>query len=375
MLGRRCTALILAASPGDRMRSSSPQALHELCGRPMLQYAIESLESVQPERIVVVLGDGADRVAKALSGRATDLRLMIAEQHTGRGSAHAALVGLDSLAESAAGDVCVGGGVNDYDDDPDVIVLPGNLPLLHPELVAELVAAHRAEGAAATVLASPPGAGAGFGHLVPGNDPALVQRVVPATTSLADPWLSHLGVTVVRMSLLAPALRRVRPDPVTGEFDFDGMVEVLDNAGHQVRVFQTDDRDAAQPVDDRVQLAAVEATLRRRINRHWMSQGVTMVDPERTYVDATVTLSADVTVLPGSVLQASTVIGPRAEIGPDTHLVDCAVGSDAIVSKTVGRDAEVGEAARVGPFAVLEPGSHVAPATVTGPFHHGVATD
>jgi bifunctional UDP-N-acetylglucosamine pyrophosphorylase / glucosamine-1-phosphate N-acetyltransferase len=124
----------------------------------------------------------------------------------------------------------------------------------------------------------------------------------------------------------------------------------------------------AAGVNDRAQLATAEAELRDRTNERWMRRGVTMLDPERTYIDATVELAPDVTLFPGTLLQGRTVIATGADIGPDTRLVDCVVGEEAIVEHTVGRQAEIGAQARVGPFAVLPPGTQVAPGTVTGPF-------
>ena len=100
-----------------------------------------------------------------------------------------------------------------------------------------------------------------------------------------------------------------------------------------------------------------------------------MLDPERTYVDATVQVGGDVTLFPGTLLQGRCVIGAGAEIGPDTRLVDCIVGADAVVAQTAGRDAEVGAGAVVGPFAALEPGSSVAAGTRTGPFYTATIGD
>jgi bifunctional UDP-N-acetylglucosamine pyrophosphorylase/glucosamine-1-phosphate N-acetyltransferase len=136
-----------------------------------------------------------------------------------------------------------------------------------------------------------------------------------------------------------------------------------------VLAFVAEDPRTCMGVNDRVQLAAAEAELRRRTNERWLRQGVTMIDPERTYLDTTVRLAPDVTLFPGVILQGATVVGERAEIGPDTRLVDCTVGADAVVASTAGVDAEVGVGARVGPFAVLEPGSSIAAGAVTGPFY------
>jgi bifunctional UDP-N-acetylglucosamine pyrophosphorylase/glucosamine-1-phosphate N-acetyltransferase len=124
-------------------------------------------------------------------------------------------------------------------------------------------------------------------------------------------------------------------------------------------------------VNDRWQLALAERELRARTNRHWLLNGVTMLDPRQTFVDVTVDLGRDVTLFPGTILQGSTVIGPDCEIGPDTRLVDCIVRAGAVVEHTVARDADVGEGARVGPYAYLPPGSVVAAGAVTGPFYTG----
>ena len=128
-------------------------------------------------------------------------------------------------------------------------------------------------------------------------------------------------------------------------------------------------------INDRAQLAVAEAELRDRTNDRWMMNGVTMLDPERTYIDATVELAPDVTLFPGTVLQGRTIVERGAEIGPDSRLVDCVVREGAVVEQTVGRLAEIGAGAIVGPFASLAPGSRVAPGTVTGAFFDGASEE
>jgi bifunctional UDP-N-acetylglucosamine pyrophosphorylase/glucosamine-1-phosphate N-acetyltransferase len=136
-----------------------------------------------------------------------------------------------------------------------------------------------------------------------------------------------------------------------------------------VAAVAVDDAADTQGVNDRLQLASAEAELRRRTNEAWMSRGVTMVDPARTYVDATVELAPDVTLFPGTMLQGRCVVGAGAELGPNTRLVDCLVGAGAVVEHTVGRDADIGDGAVVGPFAALEPGSHIPDGSRTGAFY------
>ena len=322
----------------------------------MVQYIVDAVRGLDPQRIVVVAGEGADRVEKRLAETVADPRLVVAEQRSMRGTADSALLGLEAFAD-------------DFGED-DLLVVPGNLPLLRAETVEALLAAHQASGRAVTVLGADTPADDDAGHLVAGRDPGSVDRIAGPDELVLDPWLSATGVMVVRRSLLAPAIRRARPDAVTGAVALHSVVEVLTGAGHHGGVHELEDVTEAQPVLDRVQLASAEAAIRRRTNEHWMRRGVTMVDPDRTYVDTTVRLAPDVTLFPGTMLQGATAIGAGAEIGPDTRLADCAVGASARVEKTMGREAEIGEGAQVGPFAVLDPGSHVAAGVATGPFHH-----
>ena len=131
----------------------------------------------------------------------------------------------------------------------------------------------------------------------------------------------------------------------------------------------------AAGVNDRAQLAIAEAELRDRTNERWMRRGVTMLDPEHTYVDASVQLGTDVTLFPGTILQGRTIIGDHAEIGPNARLIDCVVGEGAIVQNSVCRNAEIGDHANVGPFASLEPGAHIAASVTTGAFFVGNPVD
>jgi hypothetical protein len=160
---------------------------------------------------------------------------------------------------------------------------------------------------------------------------------------------------------MAPALRRLRPVGITGEHSLTGIYAVLHDAGYRVESLVTDDPMEAARVNDRAQLAVAEAELRDRINERWMRRGVTMWDPERTYVDASVHLEPDVVLLPGVVLQGDCRVGAGAEVGPDCHLVDTVVGEGATVTKTTAVRAGIGDHARVGPFVSLGPGPRSQP--------------
>ena len=358
MRERGLSALILAAGEGRRMRSSRPKPLHLLCGRAMLLYILDALTDVNMERAVIVVGHAAERVTKKLQEDDRDFAIDFVEQHVQQGTGDAVSVGLTSFPE-------------DDRDDSDVLVLPGDTPLLRAETVAQLVQEHRLSDAACTVLTAIMDDPTGYGRVVRGKDGRVARIVEEVDAEPDEREIREINTSIYcfRRSVLAPALRRVNAENMQGEYYLTDVVGVLYDAGYKVLSVVADDADETQGVNDRNQLAAAEAELRRRTNAHWMELGVTMLDPDRTYVDAAVRLAPDVTLFPGTMLQGSTVVGERAEIGPDTRLVDCIVGDDAVVEQTVARHAEIGSGARVGPFAVLEPGAHIPPGARTGPFY------
>jgi bifunctional UDP-N-acetylglucosamine pyrophosphorylase/glucosamine-1-phosphate N-acetyltransferase len=217
----------------------------------------------------------------------------------------------------------------------------------------------------------------GYGRVVRDKDDRVARIVEQADAFDDELAIDEINTSIYcfRQSVLAPALRRLSPENAQGEYYLTDVVEVLHDAGYPVFSLVADDFRDTQGVNDRVQLAQAEAELRRRTNESWLRRGVTMLDPDRTYIDATVELGTDVTLFPGTMLQGRCVIGEGAELGPDTRLVDCVVGKRSIVEKTIGHDAEVGDDARVGPFAVLEPGSNVTSGGRTGPFYTAHSSD
>jgi bifunctional UDP-N-acetylglucosamine pyrophosphorylase/glucosamine-1-phosphate N-acetyltransferase len=323
----------------------------------MVLHVLDALAELDVARAVVVVGHGAERVTKALLEQAPPgLSIDFVEQHVQRGTGDATSVALTAFPD------------DDTDEAGDIVVLPGDTPLLRAPTLAALVRTHRQADAAATVLTARLPNPTGYGRIVRTKD-ARVARIVEQADATEDELAIdeiNTGSYVFRRGVLAPALRRLSPENAQGEYYLTDVVEVLHGAGYPVTSMVVEDAMEAAGVNDRAQLAIAEAELRDRTNERWMRRGVTMLDPERTYVDATVDLAPDVTLFPGTLLQGQTVISAGSEIGPNTHLVDCTVGARATVTYTVGRSAEVGPDAVVGPFATLQPGTRVAQGAVTG---------
>jgi bifunctional UDP-N-acetylglucosamine pyrophosphorylase / glucosamine-1-phosphate N-acetyltransferase len=353
------SAIILAAGEGTRMRSSRPKPLHLICGRAMVLHVIHALEALQPQRTVLVVGHGAEQVTKKVQHQAPAwANVAFVEQAEQNGTGDAAATGMTALE----GD--------DYEDESTIVVLPGDTPLLEPATLRELVDVHNECGNAATLLTSVMDDPTGYGRVIRKID-GQAARIVEhrdATPEELDVREVCTSVYAFRRDLLGPALRTLNADNSQGEYYLTDVVSVLGAMGHRIGCVQASEHQT-QGVNDRWQLALAERELRSRTNRYWLLSGVTMLDPRQTFVDVTVRIGRDVTLYPGTILQGSTVIGDGCEIGPDTRLDDCAVGSGAVVEHTVGHDAEVGDRAVVGPYAHLPPGSSVAAGKSTGAFY------
>jgi bifunctional UDP-N-acetylglucosamine pyrophosphorylase/glucosamine-1-phosphate N-acetyltransferase len=213
--------------------------------------------------------------------------------------------------------------------------------------------------------------------VVHGKD-GVVSRVVEevdATDEEKAICEVNTSIYCFRRSILAPALRRITPANAQGEYYLTDAISVLSTAGYRVVSLVMGDSMEAAGVNDRAQLAVAEAELRDRINERWMRRGVTMWDPERTYVDAEAELAPDVSLLPGVIIRGHCQIGAGTEIGPNCLLSSTVVGSRAILRDTSAEHARVGDDARVGPFCVLEPGAEVPDGAVIPPHTVVAATE
>ena len=357
------------------MRSARPKPLHLICGRPLVMHVVHSLSAVRPDQIAMVVGHGAERVTRRVLDDAPDwAHMLFAEQAVQRGTGDAALVGLDALDEGAGPTSSLVPGAN-IDDTSTVLVLTGDTPLLRPETIDELVTQHETKGYGATVLvadlADSPGGATGYGRIVRDPKSKRVLRIVEQRDATADERAIteiNTGIFAFRRDLLGPALRHLSPNNSQSEYYLTDVIASLAGMGHQVGAVVADPAETLG-VNDRWQLALAERELRSRINRHWLLNGVTMLDPRQTFVDTGVSIGRDVTLFPGTMLQGRTSIGAGSEIGPQTRLVDTVVGERTVVENTVAREAEIGDDCHVGPFAHLAPESRVARGATTGPFY------
>jgi bifunctional UDP-N-acetylglucosamine pyrophosphorylase/glucosamine-1-phosphate N-acetyltransferase len=338
--------LVMAAGAGTRMRSDIPKVLHTLAGRSMLAHVLHSIAKVAPQHLVVVLGHDRDRITPAVAELAESLgrQIDIAVQDEQHGTGHAVGCGLTALPADFAG---------------TVVVTSGDVPLMDADTLAELIAAHSAATAAATVLTTTLPDPTGYGRVLRTQDREVIGIVEEVDATRSQQAISEVnaGVYAFDIEVLRSALNRLRPHNAQQELYLTDVISIIRQDGLIVRAQHVDDAALVAGINDRVQLSELAAELNRRIVAAHQRAGVTVVDPASTWIDVDVTVGRDTVIQPGTQLLGTTRIGGRCEIGPDTTLTDVAVGEGASVVRTHGSVSAIGDDAVVGPFTYLRPGT------------------
>jgi len=342
--------LVMAAGKGTRMRSSLPKMLHPVCGRAMVAWPILAAREAGAGRVAAIVSPGMDLSAGLLEGVET------VEQPEPDGTGGAIRAALALIEESET-----------------VLVLSGDVPLLSAATIAGLLEAHAASPAAATMLTIELDDPGSYGRVVRAGS-GEVERVVEAKAAGdADPEQLAIreinaGTYVFDAAPLAAALAGLSNDNAQGEYYLPDVFPALREAGHSVAAHLADDPAVTMGINDRADLAAVEAEARRRLLEDHMLAGVTVVDPGSTWVDAGVEIAADARIEPGTSLRGQTRIGAHAVVGPLTTLIDSLVGVKSQVIQSYLVECEVREACSVGPFAYLRPGAVLDAGAKAGTF-------
>jgi bifunctional UDP-N-acetylglucosamine pyrophosphorylase/glucosamine-1-phosphate N-acetyltransferase len=330
-------AIVLAAGQGTRMRSRIPKVLHPLAGRTMLEHVLDALARAGIEHRVVVIGYGAEQVDAAL-----DPRIPTVRQEPQLGTADAVRAGLERVPTSAH----------------QVVVTMGDAPLLPPELFGRLAAAQEEADAAIALLSARLRSPAGYGRVVRGPDGSGVAIVEeseadPATREIDE---VNVGTYCFDATWLRANVGQVPAGP-SGEYYLTDLVAMAVTAGRRVEVVEAPRPELTIGINDRVALAAAEQLMRQAIAEGHMRNGVTIVDPGTTLIDAAVEIGQDARIEAWTILEGRTVIGQDAVIGPNSHLRDSRIGPRTRVWASVVEESVVAEDAEIGPYSHLRPGA------------------
>ncbi|MDA8335657.1 MAG: bifunctional UDP-N-acetylglucosamine diphosphorylase/glucosamine-1-phosphate N-acetyltransferase GlmU [Peptococcaceae bacterium] len=342
-------AVILAAGQGTRMKSALPKVLHPVAGRPMIEYVLDAVRGAGADRVIVVVGYEAGAVEALLTDRVEAVR-----QPEQLGTGHAVL---------QAGPLLTG-----YDG--DILVLCGDTPLVTAEDLLTLVRAHRGAKVAATVLTAELSKPEGYGRIIRdagGGVTGIVEQKDAGPAELAVREVNS-GIYCFAAGALFDALAELTPDNAQGEYYLTDCVRRLKEAGQGVFAVRIPVATRISGINTRVQLARVEALMRREIVERLMLSGVTVPDPSSIFIDAGVRVGRDSVVYPFTFLEGQTVVGERCRIGPGARLVDATLADGVEVQYAVVKGSSLASGVTVGPFAYIRPDCAIGEGVKVGDF-------
>lgn len=341
--------IILAAGEGTRMRSQKPKVLHQVCGENILDYVIEVSKTSGISEIAVIVGFQAELVKESLPPQITTYF-----QKEQLGTGHAVLQALPFF-EALKG---------------NLVVLVGDAPLIQAETLTGLVRAHESGGYAVTVLTAEFDEPTGYGRMIKNRSGELLKIVEEKDANLVEKQIKEInsGMYCFDAQALVLALAELKTDNVQGEYYLTDVIEILRKMGKTAGTFVTPDPEDIQAINSRVQLAAAEAVMRKRINHRLMDAGVTIIDPATTYVGARAIVGQDTVLYPGVILEGETEIGKDCVIGANCRLVDAKIGNKVSIQSSTILESRVDDYTNVGPYAYIRPGSQIGKHCKVGDF-------
>jgi bifunctional UDP-N-acetylglucosamine pyrophosphorylase/glucosamine-1-phosphate N-acetyltransferase len=345
---KRVGAIVLAAGQGKRMLSDLPKVLHCAAGVPLVRHVLDAVEGAGITEIIVFIGQGAELVQEALG---VDYKFAFQERQLGTGDA--VLKAMPYLSEECQ----------------DVLVVCGDTPLLTSETLKKLIITRRDAAAAAAVLTSIFDDPKGYGRVVKNADnmvEAIIEEV-DASSEQKEIQEINTGLYAFAKEALQATIRRLQPDNQQGEYYLTDCIHLLREAGQPVTALLSSTEETAG-INTRSQLADAERILRKRECRRLMDEGVTIHDPDTTYIDKGVQVGRDTVIYPFTFLEGETVIGKGCTLGPGTRLCSAVLGNNVSIQYSVVMESAIGDGCNIGPFAYLRPGNTLGDDVKIGDF-------
>jgi bifunctional UDP-N-acetylglucosamine pyrophosphorylase/glucosamine-1-phosphate N-acetyltransferase len=342
-------AVVLAAGQGTRMKSKLYKVLHPVCGKPMVEHVIDHVQELGAERIVTIVGHGAEKVQDQLG-----IRSEYAIQEEQLGTAHAVLQA-DTVLGNLRG---------------TTLVVCGDTPLIRTETMQALLKHHKETNAKATILTGNPEDPTGYGRIIR-NAEGHVESIVEqkdATSEQQQVKEINSGTYCFDNESLFAALKLVTNDNVQGEYYLPDVIGILKGQGEIISAYATDDFEETLGVNDRVALSQAETIMRARIVEKHMRNGVSIINPDNTYISAESVIGADTVLQPGVIIEGTSEIGEDCVIGPNSHITDSRIGNRTTIHSSVVTKSVIGTDTAVGPFAHIRPDSEIGNEAKIGNF-------
>lgn len=340
--------LILAAGKGTRMKSKLPKVLHKVCGKPMVQYVIEAAKKVGSSREVVVIGSGAELVVKTIK----DVEFALQEEQLGTG--HAVLCAKKNFENSE--------GI--------VLILCGDTPLLTSELLEKFTAAHINTNCAATVLTAEMPDAKGYGRVIREEDGSFKKIIEDRDATDDEKQIREVnaGCYCFDVKKLFGSLEKISNQNAQGEYYLPDVLPILKSEGEKVGAFKAKYCIETIGINNRSQLAAADKALRMRKEQELMEAGVTIIDPNTTFIDGDVKIGQDTIIYPNTYIEGNTTIGEDCVIGPNVRFTDMKVGNKVTVQFSYCHEAEILDGVTMGPYVHIRPGTIIGENVKIGNF-------
>ena len=346
---RKRMAVILAAGKGTRMKSKLYKVLHPILGLSMIEHVMRAVEGSQVDQIVTIVGHGAEAV-QGLLGDRSDYAIQAEQLGTGH-----AVLQAKNLMDKQVG---------------SCLVICGDTPLLTAETLEALFDYHEAEDAKATILTAQVDNPKGYGRVIRQADGHVSHIVEDKDANSEEKQVKEIntGTYIFDNQLLFELLGQVKNDNAQGEYYLPDVIGLLKERGEKILAHVMEHPEEAIGVNDRVALAEAGRLMRNRINHRHLMNGVTLVDPLSTYIEADVQIASDTLLEAGVSLKGKTVIGQDCFIGAHSEIVDSVLADQVLVRQSVIENSQIGKGSDVGPFAHLRPNSQLGQSVHIGNF-------
>lgn len=340
--------IILAAGQGTRMKSDIPKVLHQALGMPLIHYPIQAAKNIGAKEIGVIIGHQADKVKNVLGD---DFAYYYQTEQLGTG--HAVMQAIDFI-----------------EDDTQILILCGDVPLITSDVLQKMINVHSQMKNSVTVLSAKVDHPYGYGRIARDTSGKFVKIVEEKDATKEEKAINEIngGIYIFEGKALKHALSKLTNNNVQKEYYLTDTIEILMNEGHSLEAVCADDSNDILGVNSREQLAQVTAIMQQRINKKHMDNGVTLIDPNNTYIGSEVSIGQDTIIEPGCMIQGGSKIGSGCIIGFNSKIINSTLGDNVDIESSVIKDSFVDEGSHVGPFAYLRPNSHVGKNTKIGDF-------
>ncbi len=345
-------SIILAAGEGTRMKSKLPKVMHRICGKPLLSHVINTAKASGIDKNIVVIGKGGNIVRDNIKEDVLFVDQPIGEE-VPYGTGFAVIQAKDYI-----------------EDNSHVIILYGDTPLITSDTIMNIIDFHKKGNYEATVLSADFDDPTGYGRIIrdhSGNVTAIVEHKDASEQERSIKEINS-GIYCFNGKSLKLALDRLDNNNAQNEYYITDAIKIINDLGLKVGGYKILDSEEIQGINSRQQLAEAEKIMRKRINSRHMINGVTMIDPESTYIDADVTIGRDTIIYPGAIIEGKTSIGEDCIIGQNSRIVDSNIGNSVEVQISTVLESKVDDNAHIGPYAYLRPNSEIGKNVKIGDF-------